>query len=100
MKTIDEVIELIDQMLHELEKPLTFEMQSHGWSEGARQAYLKWFSDLRKDLLEGTSDIFPTLIARSMDHWGIVDGDLLNLGARIGNLLREIEDQIRNPELD
>ncbi len=92
MDTREDTFRLIEQIIVQLDQPLPEEEYRNGWTEESRIVYLKYFRKLR-DILAGAPG--PTIqslsnpcISRSMDHWGIVNGKLLDAAAMVSNAIR------------
>jgi len=77
----------IEAMLARLSAPLSAEEAADGWTNQSKSATKVLFEDIRQKLQRGES--LPLLnISRSLDHWGVVSGNLLDAAARISNQLR------------
>lgn len=83
-QTVEQEIKTI---LARLSAPLNAEEAADGWTTQSKSATKLLFEDLKQKLQRG--DQLPSLsISRSLDHWGVVSGDLLDMAARISNQLR------------
>ena len=77
----------IETMLARLSAPLSAEEAADGWTAESKSATKLFFEDLKQKLLRDES-LPPLSISRSLDHWGVVGGNLLEAAARISNQLR------------
>ena len=77
----------IEAMLAKLSAPLSAEEAADGWTSQSKSATKVLFEDLKQKLQRG-EPLPPLSISRSLDHWGVVSGDLLDAAARISNQLR------------
>jgi len=78
-------IQKIDQFISRLESGLTEDDRKQGWTENSRQALLKTFRKIRKEVRQGK---YPAVnLARGLDSWGITSGELVELAAEISNEL-------------
>lgn len=77
----------IDALLALLVSPLTSSEAADGWTPECKQAMTVFFEELVQKLKAGEQ--LPSLsISRSLDHWGVVKGELLEKVAQISNELR------------
>ena len=85
IEMMDKLIEILSQRLPEIE-------HVHGWSERSRINYHNYFIRLRKEVISEEAidhTHFSNLsIPRSMDHWGINGGDIMERAATISELIR------------
>lgn len=59
-----------------------------GWTEAAQQAAIKFLEKLRAQVV--SDEQLPQMnLARALDSWGVVSGELLNQYAELSNILRE-----------
>jgi hypothetical protein len=87
------VLRKIEQMINKLSNPLPPSEIANGWSEESRQAMLKFFKNLHSELTSGQFNLAEHAsfhLIRGMDHWGIIEGDLLEEAAEIQADLREL----------
>jgi hypothetical protein len=85
--TKEEILEDIELILERLAKPLTTKDIADGWSIECRKMIIRVFEDIKATLLS-EGKLPPMFIARGLDHWGVIDGDLLEFAAKISNKLR------------
>ncbi len=88
-----DVIFKVEQMINTLSKSLPVSEIEGGWTEEARLTWLNFFRKLHDYLLHKQpleDDNYVNLI-RSMDHWGIVDGNLLDKAVEIQRDLKSIK---------
>ena len=75
-------------MVEELSKPVSSAEVSDGWTKESKNAIRTYFLGLQSALQSG--DALPPLeVVRALDHWGVIDGPLLEKAARISNFLRQ-----------
>lgn len=84
-----ELIPDIESLMAMLGQPVSTEEAEDGWTQQSKEAALVYFTSLRQAITTGNS-LPPLGIVRSLDHWGVVSGALLEEAARITNKLREI----------
>ena len=85
-----EIAELLSQLVAKLKQPLTHADEADGWDE---HTWTKWgeiFGRLHREVITGGQLPDPSLV-RAMDHDGIVEGALLEMAARISNLVRALD---------
>ena len=89
-------LKLLDALMQQLERPLSNEELANGWTEGAKTNYLEMLRNLKAGLESGKIDL-QTLgrmnLPRSMDHWGIIGGRILDMAASMEVALREVLDK-------
>jgi hypothetical protein len=86
-----ELIAYIDAIIAKLSLPLPPQEKRNGWTDKARINYLTFFNNLKEMIAADSGHPWPTGIARSMDFWGVIAGELLEDAAKIGNMARELE---------
>ena|SRR6266850_2685377 len=77
----------VEAILHHLRSGLTEEDRRNGWTERGRQAMVAFFERMLRDIHSGES-LMPLeyrTILRGLDHWGVMDGSLLDQAAEISN---------------
>lgn len=92
MKTTDLLLQRVDKIVRKLSNQLSENDIDGGWCEESRLAMLKFFETLRDDLLNGvdvSTKAEYASIARGMDHWGIVSGQLLEEATGISAEIRK-----------
>lgn len=57
------------------------------WTAESMSATRLLFEEIKQKLQRG-EQLPPLSISRSLDHWGVVGGDILDMAARISNQLR------------
>jgi len=77
----------IEAAIVALAAPLTEQEIKQGWSSGAKAALGQYLERLLRDGL-ANQDFTAISISRAADHWGVVDGPLLEELAGISNELR------------
>lgn len=86
-KTKDQLIAEIDALLVRTQLPLTAADIRNGWTEAAQQSAIKFLEKLR--LQVDSEEQLPQMnLARALDSWGVVSGDLLDSYAELSNGLR------------
>jgi hypothetical protein len=60
---------------------------ANGWTPDAQKFASDFFQQLKRDILEG-KQLPPMSIARILNHWNVVGGEILHLAAEISNELR------------
>lgn len=87
MKTKDQLIAEIDALLARTQTPLTATETRDGWTEGAQQAAIRFLEKLRTQVV--SEEQLPQMnLARALDSWGVVSGELLDGYAELSNNLR------------
>ena len=82
------VIQDIDALLSRLSLPVSEAEAKDGWTAQSKAAARTYFLELRAAVHDGSQ--MPDLgIARGLDHWGVIGGDLLKEAARITNYVHE-----------
>ena len=90
----NEIIKKID----EVTLPLTSKEAAEGWTERGKVAIEAFFKELRSKILSG--EPLPSLsIARGLDHWGVVNGELLIKSVEISYDLRKIKEEEKGTDL-
>lgn len=92
MKTTGLLLQRVDKIITTLSNPLSADNMGGGWSEESRLAMLRFFETLRDDLVNGvdvSAKAEYASIARGMDHWGIVSGQLLEDATRVSAEIRK-----------
>ncbi|MGY1490796.1 hypothetical protein ACW4YW_15425 [Methylobacillus pratensis] len=88
-KTRDQLIVEIDVLLARTQLPLTTEDIQNGWTLAAQQSAIKFLEKLRPQV-DSEEQLPPMNLARALDSWGVVSGDLLNGYAELSNGLRDL----------
>ena len=83
----DDISREIEEIIAELSLPVTAAEDAAGWTPQSKEAALKYFFGMRTSLVSGTA-IPPLGVARALDHWGVVGGELLEKIAKLTNKLR------------
>lgn len=65
----------IADVIARLRAPLNAAEANAGWTQERKEGYISYFEEALMSLREGTSVQYSAL-ARSLDAWGISDGDL------------------------
>jgi hypothetical protein len=90
-----ECLSAIEETLERACAQLTDAERTAGWNEEK----LGWFTDLlkrlRDDLLRGRAREFRGSLARELNFWGILEGELVSRAADIDLLCNEVDDQLR-----
>lgn len=85
---IEDVVSSIERLAEKLEHPLSQVDVDNGWSEECRVSTLLFLRTLKENALR--SEYMPNMsLSRSLDHWGVVNGDLLEEAARLSNVYRD-----------
>ncbi len=87
------VIRKIKRMINSLSNPLPPSEIASGWTEESRHAMLNFFKDLYSQLMSDQFDLAEHAsfhLVRGMDHWGIIEGDLLEEASEIQCDLHEL----------
>jgi hypothetical protein len=95
MNEKNEIIIKIDDIVGELSHPLSLQEADEGWTEKSKTAIGVFFKELRSNILSG-GPLPPLSIARGLDHWGVVNGELLEKAAVISNQLRNMKEKNSN----
>ena len=77
----------VSELLVTLSLPVSEEELSGGWSAGSKKAAERYFNELHT-CIRDNKPLPPLGIVRSLDHWGVVGGNLLEKIAKITNWLR------------
>ena len=75
-------------MIEKLSQPLSELEIKNGWGKECQQAMLKLFGELEESI-KNDKVIQEMHIARGLDHWGVVGGDLMEKIAKISVDLNE-----------
>ena len=87
MKEGMQLIAMIDALLTRTQMPLTAAEIRDGWTEGAQRAAVKFLENLRTQVV--SEEQLPQMnLARALDSWGVVSGELLDSFAELSNALR------------
>lgn len=79
----------INEVIADLSVPVSASEAADGWTAESKQAIKKYFENLKQKLLAGEE--LPSLdVCRGMDHWGVVNGPILEKAAQISNELRMV----------
>jgi hypothetical protein len=82
------ILEKIDCVIDALAVPVSASEAADGWTPESKKAVKRFFESLKQTLQSDA--IVPDMnIARALDHWGIISGDILEQSAQISNELRE-----------
>ena len=82
------ILEKIDCVIDALAVPVSASEAADGWTPESKKSVKRFFESLKKTLQ--SNDTVPEMnIARSLDHWGIISGEILEQSAQISNELRE-----------
>ena len=81
------VEEKIDWVIEVLSAPLTAAESAEGWTPESKAKIKSFFADLKSQILSG-EQLPPLSIARALDHWGVISGEILEVSAQISNELR------------
>lgn len=87
------VIRKIEKLVNNLSHLLPQSEIANGLSEESRQAMLKFLKDLHSQLMSGQVKLTEHAsfhLVREMDHWGIIEGDLLKQASEIQCDLHEL----------
>ena len=87
------VIRKIERVINSLSNPLPPSEIANGWTEESRQAMLKFFKALHSQLMSGQVELAEHAsfhLVRGMDHWGIIEGNLLKEASEIQCDLHEL----------
>lgn len=88
MKSKDQLIAKIDALLAKTQMPLATTDAADGWTEAAQQAAIEFLQKLRAQVMSG--ERLPQMnLARALDSWGVVSGELLDSYAELSNSLRK-----------
>ncbi|AJE97262.1 hypothetical protein SG18_02110 [Pandoraea apista] len=77
----------IETMLARLSAPISAVDEADGWTAESMSATRLLFEEIKQKLQRG-EQLPPLSISRSLDHWGVVGGDILDMAAQISNQLR------------
>ncbi len=83
-QTIDKKI---DAVLVDLSAPVSASEFADGWTPESKKAMKAFFENL-KNKLQSDEPLPPLNISRALDHWGVVNGSILEKSAQISNEIR------------
>jgi hypothetical protein len=87
MKNGNQIVEDLNKLAADLCLPLSKADEAAGWTTRAQGALLNLLNEIREALVEGRP--IPNLyIGRGLDHWGVVEGDLLERACALSISLR------------
>ncbi len=93
MTKIEDIAQRVNHMVDRLSEPLSEPEFKSGWTQESKDAMREFFARLRDDLAGGrkVADV-PEYrsISRGMDHWGIVEGELLDEADTISAEIRSL----------
>ena len=78
MTAADPILSRIDGLLARLAAPLPAAERACGWTDASRAAFITYYTGLRRTLT-ASADVDRAAhasIARDLDYWGIVGGEL------------------------
>jgi hypothetical protein len=81
------VLDEVRFMIAALSEPVSVSEIDEGWTAESKAANKEFFMRL-KSMLESGHPLPLMSISRSLDHWGVIGGPLLEKAAQISNLLR------------
>lgn len=73
----DEVIHQLNTLIAALGRPLASDELANGWTPEAQKATLSFLGQIRDAIREGLALPDVSSAGRALDHWGVVDGRLL-----------------------
>jgi hypothetical protein len=88
MKSKDQLLAEIDALLEKTKMPLTTTEIRNGWAEAAQHAGITFLEKLREQI-NAEENLSQMNLARALDSWGVVSGELLDCYAELSNYLRE-----------
>ena len=68
----------VEAIIATLKSPLRPDEETHGWSQKKKDEYIPFFEKLLADV-KAENDIHYLALARSLDMWGISQGELYEL---------------------
>ena len=87
---IDTVVQEIDLVIESLGSPVTAKEASDGWTSKSKMAVHALMKSLKEKLQSGT-ELPPMSISKALDHWGVIDGEILERVAEISNQIRQLQ---------
>lgn len=81
------LLEKIDGVIDVLAVPLSASEAADGWTPESKKVIKIFFEGLKQKLQSGET-LPPMNISRSLDHWGVISGEILEKAAQISNELR------------
>lgn len=84
MLTIDKKI---NEVIADLSAPVSISEATDGWTPESKAAIKIFFEDLKRKLQAGEA-LPPLNISRALDHWGVINGPILEKSAQISNEIR------------
>ncbi len=94
MSSRGEIVKRVDDAIRQLSRPLGGLELASGWTEPGRIAMLRFFELLREDLINDVdvrSKPQYLSITRGMDHWGVVDGEILRQAGEISAKIKSLQ---------
>lgn len=84
-----QILDLLNELIDELDKPTTESEKRHGWTSQAKIGIKGYLLDIRGNVMKGGEIRIPVSIARGMDSFGVGGGDIFEKGALVSNLINE-----------
>lgn len=81
------LIDKIDDIVEMLSCPVSISEAADGWTSESKKAVTVFLVELKNKIQSGET-LPPMNISRSLDHWGVVGGDILERTAQLSNELR------------
>jgi hypothetical protein len=96
----DQLLDELNDLINRLEQPLPSNELANGWTPQAQAATLTFLQKIRAAVLEGGPLPDVSSAGRALDHWGVVDGPLLEAACTFYNrTVRSVTDRVR-PQSD
>jgi hypothetical protein len=89
-----DMLRLLDEFARLLSRPLDADELRAGWTPEAQAAIGKLVADLRARVA-ADAPIPDVSLSRGLDSWGVGDGPLSELAARLSNALRDYAQKTR-----
>jgi hypothetical protein len=90
--TRQEAIRAIYELIGDLAVDISESERLHGWDESKKKRFLEYLKNLQSRLahhLEESRNLLANIsITRTLDDWGIEDGEIMDRAARISRLVR------------
>jgi hypothetical protein len=86
----DQLLKELDKLIVALEQPLAEDELANGWTPQAQAATLAFLNRIRDAIREGQPLPDVSGAGHSLDHWGVIDGPLLEAACTFYNHLRNL----------
>jgi hypothetical protein len=99
LSTLEEVLDInmnnqilinkVQGIVGMLSTPVSASEAADGWTSESKKLSKMFFEKLEQEIQSGES-LPPMNISRSLDHYGVIGGEILEIAAQISNELRTL----------